>query len=336
MGIEKISDSNYRVRKMVKGKKYTLKFDHKPSQKEITFALAEAFEANQETSANAGTVCQYAFDYIEKSRINKRSSTTIINYQSIIRNTPSDFLTFNLFDVTQTNIQNMIDEYSKTHSPKSTRNLNGFYKAVFKEYRPSFIYNIKLPAKKKNFEYQPTTKDVQRILEYSKDSRYYLFLNLSALGLRRSEIPCLSKNDIVNNNTLIINKDYVLDENNNYYIKSSPKTDATNRAISIPQNIADMIKEHDEMLFTGNPHTVNEFLHKAQDALNIPRFRLHILRHFAAAYLMKKGFTVVQIENYMGWEHGSSTMQKVYAYNLDPEESQKDIVTAFDELSFLY
>ena len=333
MAIEKISDNNYRVRKMVKGIKYTLKFDHRPSQKEITIALAEAFEGNQGTSANAGTVYQYAIDYIEKSRVNKRSSTTIINYQSIIRNTPPFFLELDFFDVTQADVQDVIDEYSKTHSPKSVRNLNGFYMAIFKEFRPSFIINIKLPMKKKNFEYQPTTRDVQRILEYIKGTRYELFLNLSVLGLRRSEIPCLSKQDIVGNNTLIINKDYVLDENNKYYIKNSPKTDATNRTIPIPQNIADMIKESEGMIFTGNPHTVNEFLHKAQDDLNIPRFRLHILRHFAAAYLMKKGFTTVQIENYMGWEHGSSTMQKVYAYNLDPEESQKDIVNAFDELN---
>ncbi|MDD6633652.1 MAG: tyrosine-type recombinase/integrase [Lachnobacterium sp.] len=76
-------------------------------------------------------------------------------------------------------------------------------------------------------------------------------------------------------------------------------------------------------------HTINEYLHKCQDALDIPRFRLHVLRHFAAAYLLKNGFNSTQIEDYMGWEHGSSVMQKVYAYYLNPHESQQDIASVF-------
>lgn len=328
--IEKISDSSYRVRKMIKGKSYALIFDHKPTQKEITIALAEKLENASVSSAKGGTMEQYAYDYIDLARKNGRSSTTVSGYKSIVRNTPLDFLQIDLFDLTEDNLKEMIDTYGKTHSPKSTRNLNGFYQSVLKEYRPTFSSNVKLPQRKKGYEYQPGTKDIQRILEYARDSRYYTFLRLAVIGLRRSEIPCLTKDDILDDNTLIINKDYVLDEENNYYIKNTPKTDATNRRILIPADVAEMIRQTDGMLFKGNLHTVNEYLHKVQDALNIPRFRLHILRHFAAALLLKNGFSVVEVEDFMGWEHGSSTMQKVYAYNLDPEESQKKIIDTFD------
>lgn len=328
--IEKISESSYRVRKMIKGKSYTLMFDHKPTQKEVTFALAEKLENTLVSSSKSGTMEQYAYDYIDLARKNGRSSTTISGYKSIVKNTPSDFLNIDLLDLTQDNLQEMIDLYARTHSPKSTRNLNGFYQSVLKEYRPTFSSNLKLPQRKKGYDYQPGTKDIQKILEYARDSRYYVFLRLSVIGLRRSEIPCLTKDDVLDDNTLIINKDYVLDEDNKYYIKNTPKTDATNRRILIPEDVAEMIRNTDGMLFKGNLHTVNEYLHKVQDALNIPRFRLHILRHFAAALLLKNGFSVVEVEDFMGWEHGSSTMQKVYAYNLDPEESQKKIIDTFD------
>jgi len=66
--------------------------------------------------------------------------------------------------------------------------------------------------------------------------------------------------------------------------------------------------------------------------LGIPHFPLHILRHFAAAYLNKMGFTRDQILQFCGWEKSSNVMERVYSYNLDPEESQKDISDAFDNL----
>ena len=56
------------------------------------------------------------------------------------------------------------------------------------------------------------------------------------------------------------------------------------------------------------------------------------MRHFAAAYLAKQGFTKEQILEYCGWEKGSNVMERVYSYNLDPEDSQKDIAMTFNDL----
>jgi len=44
------------------------------------------------------------------------------------------------------------------------------------------------------------------------------------------------------------------------------------------------------------------------------------------------GFTRDQILQFCGWEKSSNVMERVYSYNLDPEESQKDISDAFDNL----
>ncbi len=330
MKIQQLPSGSYRVRKYIEGHTYSLTFDHKPTNREITKALAAKLGAHEEKLAEQGLMDSQALKYIDKLKSENKSPTTIGGYLSIFRNTPEWFLKTDISAVDNDCLQELVDEYKRTRSAKSTANLLGFYRAVLSEYRPSFVVRVKLPARQKSYEYEPSTKDIQAILEYSKDSRYYLFLRLAVLGLRRGEVACITAADLNEDNVLTINKDLIVD-NNKYVVKPAPKTAASNRRILIPSDVADMIRTQGKV-FEGNLHTVNEYLHKVQDALQIPRFRLHILRHFAAAFLLKNGFTTKQIEDYMGWEHGSSTMQKVYAYNLDPEESQKDIVDIFNKL----
>jgi len=44
------------------------------------------------------------------------------------------------------------------------------------------------------------------------------------------------------------------------------------------------------------------------------------------------GFTKEEIFEYCGWEKGSQVFDRIYSYNLDPEESQKDIASKFSSL----
>jgi len=328
MRIEKRGNS-YRIQSMYKGKRYSITFDHKPTQKEITLALAERYQKN-EIHKN-GTVAYYSEKYIDDKRNRGRSPTTITAYQSIIRNTPEWFLNESLFDIDEKDLQKIIDEYSLTHSPKSTANFNGFYTSVLSEYRPATTFQVKLPQRVKKLSYQPSTNDIMRIIEAVQNTRYSVFLQLSILGLRRGEIGALTLDDLSEQNILTISKDLVKDENNRYVVKETPKTTASNRRILIPAALADEIRAQG-YIYKGNINNVNKYLHTLQDKLNIPQFNLHILRHFSAAYLNKMGFTRDQILDFCGWEKGSNVMEKVYSYNLDPEESQQNIASAFNSL----
>lgn len=330
MYIQQLPSGSWRIRENYKGKTYSITVKDKPSNRQAS-ALINAkinegtFEGLPESFGTA------ALSFLEDCSKRKLSPATIRGYTSIYNNVPEDFKRLRIDRIQRHNVQDLIDLYSRTHAPKSTRSMSSFVLSVIKKNR-SFNYSFDLPQAKKKIEYEPTTEDIKRIIERSKGTRYYLFIRLAALGLRRGEIACLTSQDIDKKNVLTINKSLVLDENNTYQIKPSAKTEASNRRILIPSDIADDLRSQ-ERVFDGNPHTINETLHKFQDDLDIPRFRLHIMRHFAAAYLLKKkNFTVPQIEDYMGWEHGSSVMKKVYSYNLDPHESQKDIADAFSDL----
>lgn len=331
MRIEKLSNGTYRVRQQSEGKRYCVTFDHKPTAKEINIAMAEKMSKFREFT-KAGSLTQYSTMYIEMKEQEGKSPSTIRGYKSIIKNTPEWFKNTQLSKVTEKDYQNVVDDYYEDHSSKSTRNLYSFWHSILREYRPYFEITIKLPPKDKKHEYEPTTDDIKRILEHCKGTRYYLPLRLASMGLRRGEFCAITAKDVNNKNVLTINKDMVLNSDNEQVLKDTPKTEASNRRILIPAEIADMIREQGTV-FNGNMHTINHYLHKCQDKLGIPRFRLHIMRHFAAALMLKNGFSRVQIEDFMGWEHGSQVMLRVYAYNLDPHDSQKDIASVFDSLA---
>ena len=87
MKIEQLPSGTYRVRKMYKGHKYFLLFDHKPTQKEIIERLNVEMESIITTSADFKGC---AMDYI-KSRNNVLSPSTVITYERLIKAMTDDF-----------------------------------------------------------------------------------------------------------------------------------------------------------------------------------------------------------------------------------------------------
>lgn len=334
MKIEKLPSGSYRVQVCRQGIRCSLTFKTMPKKHEIEKALMEKLQEKQSKLPEKDAMNTYADNFIKLKREQNLSPTTIRGYVSIQNNTPQWFKDIHLDQITDTDLQKLCDEYFIKHSAKSTRNLISFWKNIVKQEIPQFSPNIKLPPRKTTVpEYKPTLKDIKRILAYLEgNERYYIVVRLLVNGLRRGEACAITNKDLSKDNLLTISKDMIVDENNKQVIKNVPKTDVSYRSILIPSDLADLIRQCDGYVFKGNMHTINEYMHTVQDQLGIPRFRLHILRHFAAALMLKNKFNTIQIEDYMGWEHGSQTMEKVYAYDLEPEESQKDIAQAFSEL----
>ena len=331
MNIEKLPSGSYRIRKMIDGKSYSITLDHKPTQKEIDKAVAEKYNAVRANLPKIGTIWDYAVKHTSECEKRDLSPSTLRGYDSIIRNTPVWFLSLPVKNITEPLCQKLIDEYSETHSPKSVRLMWSFYHSILAKYADYDAKSVKLPPMDKKVVYEPTTKDIERILEYSKGTRYHIPLQLAVLGLRRGETCALTRDDLSEDNVLSITKDLVLDRHNNVVIKETPKTATSNRRILIPQTLADEIRAQG-YAFKGNPHCINEYLHKAQDDLGIPRFKLHLLRAFSCAYLHQQGFTDSQILAWGGWEESSDVMKRVYRYNLDPEKSQVNIAQKFGNL----
>lgn len=124
MKIEKLPSGSYRVRKMYRGKMYTVIFDGKPTQKEAMLKMAEKLERAQERHQSMAFKTA-ADKYIEAKR-NVLSPSTIRGYDEIIRQISDPFLEKSVYDITAMDVQKEINKFSKGHSPKSVRNLHGF------------------------------------------------------------------------------------------------------------------------------------------------------------------------------------------------------------------
>lgn len=316
MKIEQTSKNTYRVRKSYNGKVYTVRFDHKPTQKEVALALGESMQ--NDTVSDNGSFKKYALEYI-KNRKDVMSPATVRTYSLKIKNQLSEhFLGLNLYDITSEDIQIEITKFSKNHAPKTVKSLYGFINTIITSYRPSFVSRVKLPQTIKKSEYEPNSEDIKALLDYCKDNRYSIPFQLGVLGLRRGEICALSIDDLSGNELTIHRSMVYLD--GKWIAKESPKTDSSNRTIYLPDSLVEEIQKQG-CIFDGHPNALNKAIHRYQNKLGIPQFKFHTLRSYFASYAHSLGIPDSDIMAIGGWST-DSVMKSVYRKSL--EESKKE------------
>lgn len=313
MKLEQLPSGSYRVRKTANGKTYRVTFDHKPSDREATIALAELMQ--EEAPREKGTFGTYAERYIESKR-NILSPASVRTYYELIDRMSDRLKGTNLYDITQELIQIEVNEYAKDHAAKSVRSLHGFIASVLGMYRPQFTLKTALPRKENIKGYQPTTEDIKAILEAVKGTEYSVPFQLGILGLRRGEICALTMEDL-NDRELTISKTLVY--NQGWILKPSAKTDESNRVIVIPEALSDEIKDNGT-IYEGDPKKLNKHLQRVQKQLGIPQFRFHDLRHYFASYASTLGIPEADIMAMGGWK-SDHVFKSIYRDSM--QESRK-------------
>ena len=318
MKIEKRNSGNYRIRKMYKGKMYTVTFDHKPTQKEAMLAMADELQKVQQKYKSMDFKSA-AEKYIDAKR-NVLSPTTIRGYNSAMKTISKKFHGINVHDITTLDIQTEINRLAKEHSPKTVRNYHGFISAVLGTFCPNLKICTTLPQRIRNEPYIPSDEDIKSILECAKDTEYEIPIILACYGLRRSEICALTVDDL-DGDVLRINKAKVMDEDAKW-VEKTTKTTASTREIVVPMEIADKIRKKG-YIYKGYPDNITKFLVRTEDILKIPRFPLHKLRHYFASKMSAMNVPEADIMRMGGWET-DHVMKSVYRHSmLEKEENAK-------------
>lgn len=323
MKVEKLPSGSYRVRKQINGQKITKVFDHKPSQKEITQALADSIDDVAPRTSFYGCAQGYI-----KTRSNILSPSTIRGYYSLLESViPPYFGNMRISDIEQIDIQSLINDYAIDHKPKTVYNLHGFISAVFKLYRPGMVLHTALPQKKPYSPYVPTSDEVKQIIDAAAGTRYHIPFQLGVLGMRRGEICALTLDDI-DGNIVSINKDYVAGPGGVWVVKQLPKTEAGMRSIYIPDALRDEIIEAG-VIFDGYPNRLLTKLENLQNRLNIQHFRFHDLRHFYASYAHSMGMSDADIMSSGGWK-SDYVMKSVYRHSMKDslEQNQSKVANS--------
>ena len=320
MKIEQISKTSYRIRKRINGKLHSITFDHKPTQREVAVAVSDLLN---DEPGKKGTFEFYALKYIE-NRSNVLSPASVRTYNIKLKQLSKEFKKSDLYDISNESVQIEINKISSTLEPKTVKTTYGFIVSVLAAYRPNLRLRVTLPQKIDKALYEPTSEDIKRILDMSVDTEYHIPFMLGVFGCRRGEICALTLDDL-DGNELRIHRCMVCDKDNNWVIKETPKTDASNRVIILPDDFVNEIVEKG-YIYKNHPNALNKAIHRYQKSLGIPQFKFHSLRSYFASYAHSIGIPESDILSLGGWS-SPSIMKSVYRKSMI--ESKKKSMELF-------
>lgn len=211
------------------------------------------------------------------------------------------------------------DENGKPYSPVYLKTIHNQLSAIFNH--AVRFYNLKETpckkagsmGKKKNREMLFWTKD--EYLKFAdammeKPLSYYAFEMLYWCGIREGELLALTPADFdFEKRTVTINKSF--QHLNGRDLITTPKTEKSNRTITIPKFLSDEMQDYLNMLYDVglddrmSPIT-KSYLHREMDrgstAAGVKRIRIHDIRHSHVSHLIDLGFSATAIADCVGHE----------------------------------
>ena len=143
-----------------------------------------------------------------------------------------------------------------------------------------------------------------------KPLSFYAFEVLYWCGVREGELLALTPADFdFEKRTVTINKSY--QRLNGQDLITAPKTEKSNRVITMPQFLAEEIQDYIKMLYGIGPDdrmftVTKSYLHREMDRgakeAGVPRIRIHDIRHSAVSLLIDMGFSATAIADRVGHE----------------------------------
>lgn len=264
------------------------------------------------------------------------SPSTIRGYETLRKTALQDIISKPVGSLEHKDYQQAINNYSKTHKPKTVQNAHTLFTTVLKENNIDITENTKLPQKEKKEIVIPTQEELSSFLSYLETnySRLYLLCLFSVCcGLRYSETIALTWGDI-NNRTLSITKAKVRDTNNQYQVKL-PKTAAGTRKLEMPDKLYNALPPRggdSESVISGNIKTLGNLYIRVSKKVGF-NYNFHSLRHYYASILLLEGVPNKYAMERMG--HATDNMLKnVYQHTFrsKQEEIDKTINAAFNKL----
>ena len=219
----------------------------------------------------------------------------------------------------QNELMNYKDEKGKSLSPVYLKTIHNQLSAIFNH--AVKYYNLRenpckkagSMGKKKNREMLFWTKEEYlKFAEVMMDKplSYYAFEMLYWCGIREGELLALTPADFnFEKNTVSINKSY--QRLNGQDLITTPKTEKSNRTITMPQFLADEMKDYLRMLYDVGENermftVTKSYLHREMDRgakkAGVKRIRIHDIRHRHISHLIDMGFSAIAIADRVGHE----------------------------------
>lgn len=227
--------------------------------------------------------------------------------------TPQQIITW------QNELLNYKDDKGKAYSPVYLKTVHNQLSAIFNH--AVRYYNLRenpcvkagSMGKKKNREMLFWTKE--EYLKFAdvmmdKPQSFYAFEMLYWCGIRDGELLALTPADFdFEKGTVTINKSYQRLKGRD--VITTPKTEKSNRTITMPQFLTDEIQDYlkmqydigeEDRMFTITKSYLHREMDRGSKEAGVKRIRIHDLRHSAISLLIDMGFSATAIADRVGHE----------------------------------
>lgn len=333
MTIQKLSSGHYRVRMAVNGTRYSITFDHKPTEKEIMLAFSKKVTTAIQMPHITFETASNEYCKLRKNIISPKT------YREYIR-TPNrlskEFINMYIDEMTDIDIQMEVNNLSATRKPKTVNNYYDYITAVIRSFIPSRTFKVTVPEVMQEKVYIPTDEEVKLLFDVAinhKSGMFFIPIVLGAYGLRRSEICALSPSDfelkgkkyVVN-----INKSVVENDDNEWIVKEYPKNSTSIRSVPVDKEIVEMIQEQG-YVYKGHPNSISDFIAKFCKRNNVRHFSLHKLRHYFCSRLISEGIDIKTTISMSG-HSTDSVLKRLYLHTVD--EKVEEASNKLDDILF--
>ena len=219
----------------------------------------------------------------------------------------------------QNELINFKDEHGNQYSPVYLKTVQNQLSAIFNH--AVRYYNLKenpcvkagSMGKKKNREMLFWTKD--EYLKFAdvimdKPMSFYAFEMLYWCGIREGELLALTPADFdFDRLTVTISKSY--QRLNGQDLITTPKTDKSNRTITMPEFLADEMRDYlstlykigdGDRIFPITKSYLQKEMERGSKAAGVKKIRIHDLRHSHVSLLIDMGFSATAIADRVGHE----------------------------------
>ena len=178
----------------------------------------------------------------------------------------------------------------------------------------------------------PTAAEIEVFIQcFTEEEEMYriIFLMLFWLGCRVGELLALTSEDIdFENGTVSISKTYFRRNKTDYI--TAPKTESSNRKITIPEFLQKEIKQFldrqyelmsVERIFPITDRAIQKKMKQKTEQAKLMPFRVHDLRHSHIALLIEKGMQPLVIAQRVGHDSVNTTMN-IYGHLYPNKQKQ--------------
>lgn len=322
----------FRCQVMVGGKRISV-VDSDP---EVAHAKAVALRAGiieeQSRRTNMSLSLREAIEEYIASRSEVLSPSTVRGYYVILNNRFPSLMKMAVKNIDEFEIQKAINEDTKKVSYKTLKNAVGLVVSVMSRYKRLNAKTLRFPQKEsKEHAYLDGDQIVKLIFACDGDYAEIPILLGLWLGMRRSEIMGLQWESVdFEAGKIHVNHSLVFDKDDNPVLKTTMKTETSNRVLDCPNYILGKLdayqpdkKKRTGTVFKMGINTPYENLERICEREDISFVGIHGLRHTNASVMLSLGI-VDKIAMARGGWATKDTMERVYQHLFSSDKQAAD------------